>query len=218
MRFTSILPCMVIGPVRSSTNSTPCMGSIQPCCHHGAGNYSNTQAITVQPRAHSLLSRKGAHTGKVPCPWIQHHTAATKTRSRDLPSRYKVAGSSHAPRLPGRTWSVYSDIATLKVVTARELVVLSGSFTSHSMSVRGHRHLRGRGSPERYAVSNVEGREINRHFYKPVPQRVSNPRPPAWQARMLPLRYCSILCWHWHGNKPIHRPASPTLPELCWVL
>jgi len=51
------------------------------------------------------------------------------------------------------------------VVTARELVVLSGSFTSHSMSVRRHRHLRGHASHGRYAVSNVGGREIN--LYKP---------------------------------------------------
>ena len=46
---------------------------------------------------------------------------------------------------------------TLRVVTARELVVLSGSFTSHSKSVRRLRHLRGHASHERYTVSNVEG-------------------------------------------------------------
>ena len=42
------------------------------------------------------------------------------------------------------------------MVTARELVVLSGSFTSHSMSLRRLCHLRGHASHERYTVSNAE--------------------------------------------------------------
>ena len=54
-------------------------------------------------------------------------------------------------------------IGTLRVVTARELVVLSGSFMSHSMLVRRLHHLRGHASRERYTVSIVEGREINLH-------------------------------------------------------
>ena len=57
---------------------------------------------------------------------------------------------------------------TLRVVTARELVVLSGSLTSHSKSVRRLRHLRGHASHERYIVSKVEGREINLHM--PIPR------------------------------------------------
>ena len=61
---------------------------------------------------------------------------------------------------------------TLRVVTARELVVLSGSFTSHSKSVRRLRHLRGHASHERYTVSNVEGREINLHRPIPRAQRI----------------------------------------------
>ena len=52
-------------------------------------------------------------------------------------------------------------LGTLRVVTARGLVILSGSFTSHSKSVRWLSHLRGHVSHERYTVSNVEGREIN---------------------------------------------------------
>ena len=54
------------------------------------------------------------------------------------------------------------------MVTARELVALSDSFTSHSISVRRFRHLRGHASHERYTVSNVEGREVNLH--KPLPR------------------------------------------------
>ena len=58
---------LVIGPVRSSTNSTQYRniiyimlryistpnttpwGSIQPCCHHGAGNYWSTQTSLSNP-------------------------------------------------------------------------------------------------------------------------------------------------------------------------
>ena len=39
--------------------------STQPCCHHGAGNYSSTQAITVQSGTHSLLGRKSAQIGQI---------------------------------------------------------------------------------------------------------------------------------------------------------
>ena len=35
-----------MGPVHSSTNSTP-RGAYSPHCHSSAGNYSNTQPITV---------------------------------------------------------------------------------------------------------------------------------------------------------------------------
>ena len=48
--------------------------------------------------------------------------------------------------------------------TARELVVLSVFFTSHSTSVKRLHHLRGHASHERYTVSKVEGREINLHI------------------------------------------------------
>ena len=48
------------------------------------------------------------------------------------------------------------------MVTARELVVLSGLFTSGSMSVRRHRHFTySYASHERYTASSVEGQEIN---------------------------------------------------------
>ena len=58
-------------------------------------------------------------------------------------------------------WMVCVYVGTLSVIAARELVLLGGSFPSHSTSVRRLRHLRGHASYERYAVSNVEGREIN---------------------------------------------------------
>ena len=60
------------------------------------------------------------------------------------------------------------DVGTLRVITARELVVVSGSFVSYSVSVRRHRLLRGYASHERYTVSSVAGGEINLH--KPIPR------------------------------------------------
>ena len=61
------------------------LGSIQPCCHHGIGSYSDTQAIS--PNRYPLTPGMGlesAPTGEMPCPRTQHHTAAAETRQRDL--------------------------------------------------------------------------------------------------------------------------------------
>ena len=73
----------VIGPIRSSTNSTP-WGSIQPCCYHGAGYCSRTQAMTVQPGTHSLLGRDSVHAGEMSCPRTQRQTPAAETRTQEL--------------------------------------------------------------------------------------------------------------------------------------
>ena len=43
------------------------LGSMQPYCHHSAGNYSNTQAFTLLPDTHLLLGPESARVGKVPC-------------------------------------------------------------------------------------------------------------------------------------------------------
>ena len=64
-------------------------------------------------------------------------------------------------------------IGTPRMVTARELVVLSGSSMSNSKSVKRHRHLRGSATHERHTVSSVEDQELNLH--KPLPKRASNP-------------------------------------------
>ena len=61
---------LVMGPSCSSTSSTP-GGTYSPCCHHGAGSYSNTQVIAVQLGVHSLLGEESAHTGEVHCPRTQ---------------------------------------------------------------------------------------------------------------------------------------------------
>ena len=64
-------------------------------------------------------------------------------------------------------------IRTLKVVTVRDLVVLSGSSKSHSKSVSQHCHVCVHVTHERYTVCNVEGREIN--HCKPLLPGASNP-------------------------------------------
>ena len=48
-------------------------------------------------------------------------------------------------------------IGTLRVVTARELVILSGSFTSHSKLVRQLSHLRGHAGHRRYTSPILKG-------------------------------------------------------------
>ena len=86
-----------MGPVGSSTNST-CWGAHSPCCHNSTGDYSNTQATTVQPGTHSVLGWEGAHIGGVPCPRTQHQTtAAWDVDPRPQP---KVTGRSHHAMTP----------------------------------------------------------------------------------------------------------------------
>ena len=94
---------------------------------------------------------------------------------------------------------------TLRVVTARELVVLSGSFTSQFKSVRRLRQLRGHASHERYtaAVSNVELQEID--LRRPI--RGLNPGPPRDRRIRYHLRYCNPrlitfyqICWNSSGG------------------
>ena len=80
------------------------LGRTQPCCHHGVGDYSNTQANTVQPCAPSLLGPHSAHAGEVSCPRTQHRTAAAETHTQDLSvqSRRSVT----VPWCPACIWSI----------------------------------------------------------------------------------------------------------------
>ena len=176
MRFTSIFSGYRTCLFRYQLNS---LGSIQPCCHHSAGNYSNTQAITVQPRTHSLLGRESLHTGEVSCPRTQHHTTAAETHPQDLSSPMLQIIVT-APWRPACIWSIYFRCTgTLRVVTARELLILGGSFTSQSMLVRWLHHLHGHTSHKRHTVSGIEGQEINLH--KPLPRMTGiEPGATAW--------------------------------------
>ena len=114
----------------------------------------------------------------MPCP-IGHSTTPLQPKPAPETSRCKVADCSHRSTTPYMA-CMYKEytfryIGTLRVVTARDLVVLSGSFTSHSTSVRRHRHLRGLSSHETYTVSNAEGQVGERNPNKPVPQRALKP-------------------------------------------
>ena len=62
------------------------------------------------------------------------------------------------------------------MVTARELVVLSGFSMSHSKSVRWLSHLRGHAGHRRYTVSTVEGREIKLRKFCPSGNRTPDRR------------------------------------------
>ena len=71
-------------------------------------------------------------------------------------------------------------MGTLRVVSAKELVVLIDSFTSDSESARPPSHLRGHASHEE-TVFNVTGRDIE--LYKRLPREtVIEPVPLAWEA------------------------------------
>ena len=109
--------CLVIyiGPVHSCTNST-LWEAYSPAAifFKGAGNHSNTQAVTVQPDIHSLLGRESAHTGEEYCSRTQRHTAGAETRTKDLPvqSRRHIVTS---PWCPAGIWSVYFRCRDAKV-------------------------------------------------------------------------------------------------------
>ena len=107
-----------MGPVRSSTNATP-WGAYSPCCHLGAGNYSDTRAVTVQPVPnHSWVKR--VHI-QVKCLAQGHSVTPRQERPVPKTSRSKLVGRATGPRCLACTWSVYSDIGTLRAVTAGKL-------------------------------------------------------------------------------------------------
>ena len=72
------------------------LGSMQPCCHHSTGNYSNTQAITVQP-IHSWVKR--VHI-QVKCLAQGHSAKLRQLRPASKTFQSKVAGHSHRAMMP----------------------------------------------------------------------------------------------------------------------
>ena len=113
----TIIVSLVMGHFCFSTSWIPWV-VYRSYCHHDTGSYLNTQAFTVQPGTYSLLGWESAHSGEVPCPRAQRHTAAAKT------SRSKSQAIATVPRRPACIWSICSDIiGTLKLITA----VLCGS-------------------------------------------------------------------------------------------
>ena len=155
--FLWFSPVMGLGP--SSTSSTS-WGAYSPFCHDGAG--------TIQTHKQSLSNQLPIHSElrECTCKWSALSKDSLPHRNnwnphlRPLdPMRQSIASM---PQPPACIWSImFRYVGTLRVVTARELVVLSGSFTSCSVSVRWHCDLCGHVTHERYTVSSVEGWERN---------------------------------------------------------
>ena len=112
---------------------------------------SQTHKQSVHPGTHSLLGWE-MHTLstcactciKVQC--LEQGCSATPQQVRSLDPKWWAVATS--PWCPACVWSMYSDIGTLRVVTARKLA-LDGSCMSHSMSVKWHHHLCGHASHKR---------------------------------------------------------------------
>ena len=94
-----------------------------------------------QPGTHSLLGWESAHAGEV---HVLFSNTAPHWRSRSScprPLRPNLQAIVTAPRRPACIWTIIQIITgTLTVITAKEHVALSGSFTPHTKSVRRHRH------------------------------------------------------------------------------
>ena len=121
---------LVMGPVRSSANSTP-WGVYSPRCHHSAGNYSNIQAITVQPGTQWFVGQESAHIGEVLCPRMQCHTVATETHTpRPLldPNWWATAT---VPQQPEIIRSMYSDGGIVRMITAGSLYSVLLLYLTH---------------------------------------------------------------------------------------
>ena len=175
-----------------------CLGSIQPCCHHSAGNLSDT---VTQLRNHRPIrypfTPESRERERMPIQVKcladgQRHTTAAETRTRDLSTK------SHGPWPPRQDalhvlWGSCSDIWILMVVTARELVVISGFFKTVPPFIRSN------ASHERYTASSLEGREIHRH--KPLLQRTSNPGRLRDRCET-GARYCCAIASFLHNKEP----------------
>ena len=111
--------------------------------------FDHTSNHCASQVSHSLLGQESAHTLKWSALPKDTTAAETHTRGFLIQSRRLQPSCHDALYVSG----IHSDIGTLGVVTARELSVLSGSCTSHSKSMRRHRHLRDHGSHKRYTVS-----------------------------------------------------------------
>ena len=148
---------------------------------------THKQSLSNQVTIHSWVERVNMYnTGEVSCPMTSPHHSNQDLHPKPLhPKSWSIATLQWCPAC---TWSIHSYLGTLRVVTAREHVVLSGSFMSHSMSARPHRHLCGHVSHKRYTVSNVEGWETN--LYKPLPQWGSNMGHQHERCMLCALRYC----------------------------
>ena len=185
--------CRFLG---SSTNSTP-WGAYSPSCHIAVlqtiFKHTNNRGPTRCP--FTPWSRECTYRWRAMPMDTAPYSSDQDPHPRPLDAKsWAVAITAQRPAC---IWSIYSDIGTLRVVTARELVVLGGSFNmSHSKSVRLHCHLCCHSSHKRYTltVSSVEGWEANLH--KPILFQMG-PKPGRWgtgvTGTQATLHYCSPL-------------------------
>ena len=196
MRFTSFFPGYRTRSCQYQLNSP---GSIQPCCHHGAGNYSNTRAITVQPGTHSLLDRESAHTGEVSCARTRRHPAAAETRIPET-SQSQVAGHSHRSVTPCIYGIYILDIGTPEgghcQGTCRPqwffYVPLNVSETAPPFTW----------SCEPWEIHSLQRWRTRRKLCKPLPCAAGiEPGAAAWQAHTPPLALLLPSCCSFQSNK-----------------
>ena len=132
LHFTSMFPCY--GTCLFSTNLIP-WGAYSPAAIAELVTIqTHKQSLSNQVPIHSWVSREHIW---VKC-LVQRHSA-TKIRT-PRPLDPKSQATATTSQRPACIWSIYSDIGKLRVITAPELVILSGSFMSHSLSVRWHHH------------------------------------------------------------------------------
>ena len=157
----------------------------------------------MQSVTRSLLGRQCAHTSE--CLALWHSATPRFLRPVDY-SIQKSRAVATAPQCPAYIWSIHSGIGTTGVVTPRELVVLSGSFTSHSNLVRGQHHLRARLCEPRETHSFQCSRARNK-FSQACLEREANPG--SWFDRRALYERCLLLLllhsasvlgrWEWTG-------------------
>ena len=164
---------LIMGPVRSSTSWTP-WGVLQLFKH--ASNYFPTR----YPFTPGL---KSVHTDEMPCPRTPRHTTATETfRSRLQPLattphpacmymeyifRYRATEGGHCQGDCRPQWFFYTPLNFSETA-------LPFTWSCEPRKIRSLQYWRARyKSPQAYLVMGIK------------------PRPLAWRACTLPLRYCA---------------------------
>ena len=146
MRFPSIFPGYRTCSFQYQFNS---LGSICPA--------AITALVTIQTHKQSLSNQVPVHSWvqrvhiQVKCLAQGHSAKPRQPKPAPKTLQSKVAGHivTAMTRCMYMEYIYFKCIGTLSVVTSRELVLLSRSFTSHSMSARRLRHLRGHASHAR---------------------------------------------------------------------
>ena len=176
---------LVMGPVLSSTNSTP-WGAYRPAAITAL---VTAQAGTIQLGTHRLLGRESALVYR----WSDF--------PRDTPPHCS-SRDPHLRSLDPRSWATGTCATTTGMYM--EYIFRYGDpegghcqgachpqwfFTSRSKSARWLRHLSVCASHERYTVASVEGRKIYLHNFCPSGSQTAGRR------AFYPLGYCATSWW-----------------------